>query len=139
MLEKDVWTKVHRKLKGVACSRIESGRTEKGIPDVFVQGLGNDVWVELKNETAHIKGKESVKVHWRSGQVAWAWRYAKAHLNQKCTYTIVQYADAIIIIPMTERVCSIIEDNYVPLSYAKIVMNDEWKDFDLTKHLLSHT
>jgi len=137
MLEREFWAKVKDKLtkEGCQCTRIETGSTELGVPDVFVQGHGGDVWLELKSESVHIKGKEKVKVHWRKGQLAWALVYNKIHHN-KCTYTIARFEDGVLIIPMTCTNILKIEENYVPISCGIVVEHKDWKTLDLASFIL---
>lgn len=128
MLESEFYSIVKAKLKkeGYDCVRIETGTTEKGVPDVFVQGNGYDFWCELKSENVKALKKEKVKVHFRSGQLAWALRYANAHDNHKHTLTLVRCSDCVLIIPMTKKNIFLIEDNFVPLPICRVLYVNEY-------------
>lgn len=87
--------------------RIESHGTGNGIPDMFVQGHGIDMWIELKNDKVQerpaqcdYKHASLLYVSWRPGQVAWALRYYHSHKQNKCTLTVVSLIDCYVIIPM---------------------------------------
>ena len=81
------------KERGASVTRIETGMTSQGVPDMFVQMNGGDVWLELKNmptltaELAEKKGK--VKIAWRPGQVGWAYQYWLRHGRKKCSLTVI--------------------------------------------------
>lgn len=79
--------------------RIESHSTENGIPDMFVQGYGKDLWIELKNSNASHK-QDSIKVAWRPGQQAWHWTYLTSHSGKKNVVTLISSRDGLFIIPM---------------------------------------
>jgi len=135
MLEKDFYSELYHRLKraGYECVRIESGSTEKGIPDLFVQGQGRDFWVELKAENRKVLSikAQKVKVHYRSGQLAWALRYALAHNDKKHTYTMIRFIDAIAVLKMTTENVRIIEDNYIPIAQCKIIPLDKWRGISI--------
>lgn len=139
MLEKEFYQEVKSRLQkdGFDCVRIESGSTEKGIPDIFVQGNGGDFWVEMKAENAKVLDtkKEKIKVHYRSGQLAWAMRYALAHHGKKHTYTLIHCTDSVIIIDMTRENIAIIEDNFVPTERCEIISLDCWTSYPLGQRL----
>lgn len=94
------------------CMRIESASTISGCPDLYVQGHGDDYFIELKN----IKGKKladfsstaGVKIPWRPGQQAWGQSYKIGHavsngdgvLRSKCSWTFVGVDDGIVCIRM---------------------------------------
>lgn len=91
---------------GFDVTRIESHGTGNGIPDMFVQGHGYDIWIELKNEPyvdcpAQCDYKHAAPLHvkWRPGQQAWARAYTLSHLI-KSTLTIVALNRGFAIIPM---------------------------------------
>jgi len=95
------------KTAGFDVIRIESHGTGNGIPDMFVQGYGIDMWIELKNDKVQerpaqcdYKHAAPLYVSWRPGQVAWALRYYHSHKFNKCTLTIVSLVDCYVIIPI---------------------------------------
>lgn len=110
------------KRQGLFCTRIESHGTGNGIPDMFVQGNGYDLWIELKS--ANIKPElNKIKVDWRPGQQAWALDYRSLHTCYKQTLTIVKADTGYYIIPMIEH-------------YKNNIVNDPiWVD-KLSKWLL---
>ena len=61
------------KLLGYSVTRIETGLTCQGVPDMFVQGNGTDFWLELKNEKKLTLETTKLKVQWRPGQQPWAY------------------------------------------------------------------
>lgn len=101
---------------GFDVTRIESHGTGNGIPDMFVQGVGRDMWIELKNEP-HVdcpaqcdyKTASPLHVKWRPGQQAWARAYILSHLI-KSALTIVALHKGFAIIPMYKWS---FKDNYV--------------------------
>jgi hypothetical protein len=104
---------------GFDVTRIESHGTGNGIPDMFVQGVGRDMWIELKNEPhvdcpAQCDYKTAVPLHvkWRPGQQAWARAYILNHVI-KSTLTIVALNKGFAIIPMYKQS---FKDNYVDWS-----------------------
>ena len=84
---------------GLSVIRIESHSTGNGIPDIFVQGYGKDLWIELKNSKVSCN-KDCVTVSWRPGQQAWAYEYYKFHAKKKQTLTLMSDVDGLFIIPM---------------------------------------
>lgn len=50
-------------------SRIETGVTELGVPDLYVRTKQHDIWVELKIATGPA---DNMKVAYRAGQQEWA-------------------------------------------------------------------
>lgn len=83
------------KLAGYSCMRIESASTITGCPDLWVQGKGNDYFIELKNVKVQERPAECdmntaapLRVSWRQGQQGWAIQYAKAH--QKVLDTVIR-------------------------------------------------
>lgn len=97
------------KNRGIDVTRIETGLTSQGVPDMFIQGFGGDLWIELKNEPKinvttlgqTMFKKNSVTIHWRPGQQAWALNYYNKHNKNKCSLTIVACDGFFIIVPMT--------------------------------------
>lgn len=80
------------------CVRIESGKTVVGIPDLFVQGGGTDVFIELKVCNDSSIYDYSIKIPWRPGQQAWLYTYYIMHNMCKAALTVVKCNDGIIII-----------------------------------------
>lgn len=90
--------------QGAIVTRIETGMTSQGVPDMFVQFADDDIWLELKNMPslvmADILDKGFVKVQWRPGQQAWAMNYYRKHDRKKCTLTVVAGANHFFVIRM---------------------------------------
>ena len=100
------------KRRGAVVTRIETGLTSQGVPDMFVQFNG-DLWLELKNEP-DIDHSDLSKmlmhntytaatIHWRPGQQAWALNYYNKHNKNKCSLTVVACNDFFMLIPMTKH------------------------------------
>lgn len=80
--------------RNYSVSRIETGLTSTGVPDMFIAGNGDDLWIELKNEKALTYKKVSAlraktKVKWRPMQQAWAYDYYEKHNKNKYTITVI--------------------------------------------------
>ena len=75
--------------RGFNITRIESRTTGNGIPDMFVQGHGEDYWLELKYDKNLKPDQSHIKIQWRPGQVAWMYEYFLAHSQVKCCLTVV--------------------------------------------------
>lgn len=86
---------------GFHVTKIETGMTSQGVPDLFVQGFGSDFWIELKNDNK-LKLKNEMRISWRPAQVPWAYNYYLKHHKKKYTYTLVAADSCFYIIPMTE-------------------------------------
>ena len=87
--------------------RLESHSTGNGIPDMFVQGRGIDLWIELKNDKVQgipaqcdYKSASPLRVDWRPGQIPWAYEYFIRHNKHKNTLTIVSLVDGYAVVPM---------------------------------------
>lgn len=91
------------KEKHMDVTRIESHSTGNGIPDMFVQGLGWDTFLELKNKPKDTVIERSHKINWRPGQQAWMLTYFMKHAKQKCCLTIQACSDGLLIIPHVAR------------------------------------
>lgn len=128
------WLKERMNKCSIDTVRIESNATSVGIPDVFAQGRGDDLWVELKVDLIPMEQalRQGVKIAWRPGQKAWALRYYNSHyrLNvdadgvyrmYKCAWVAVLLADSIGLIRMTDKQCVkedtdfIVPDTFLPL------------------------
>lgn len=99
------------KKRGIDVTRIETGLTSQGVPDMFIQGFGGDLWIELKNEPKITMttlgqimiGKSNALVHWRPGQQAWALNYFDKHNRNKCSLTVVACDGFFIVVPMIHK------------------------------------
>jgi hypothetical protein len=85
---------------GYVVTRIESGGTRSGIPDIHWAGCGQEGWVELKNIKRNYYNRP-VKIPWRPGQQAWAFDYATA--TGQCVVTAVAFCNGILLIPMVRH------------------------------------
>lgn len=98
------------KSQGYNCMRIESASTITGCPDLWVQGMGDDFFIELKNHNSINMNKDTVRVQWRQGQQAWALGYIDHHhrvhdnaITAKVSWTFVATGDDyIVMIPMNK-------------------------------------
>lgn len=88
------------KLLRYSVTRIETGLTSQGVPDMFVQGNGTDFWLELKNEKKLILENTKLKVHWRPGQQPWAYTYYTQHQKKKNTFTVIAGDNCFVLICM---------------------------------------
>ena len=90
--------------QGAIVTRIETGGTSQGVPDMFVQTNGGDVWLELKNipnlDDEAIERKGFIKVPWRPGQAAWGYNYWRMHSKKKFTLTVVAGKNKFYVIKM---------------------------------------
>lgn len=110
------------KANGAFVTRIETGSTGQGVPDMFVVYNGVDFWMELKNEPTikYDTARDSTHtIHWRPGQKAWMLTYALHHCV-KFAYTIVAGKDCFLIIPMDKH--SKFEHNKVTTNAAAYVL-----------------
>lgn len=99
--------------QGYDVTKLESHDTQVGIPDLFVQGFGKDLFIELKAIDKVWEPTKSYKIPWRPGQQPWAYRYLRAHANNKCTLTVVKFTNELIVIPMIK----LFDDSIVPPEY----------------------
>lgn len=98
------------KAKGLDTMRIESASTISGCPDLWVQGKGDDWFIELKNDqTLDIDKISQVRVRWRPGQQAWAARYSLSHtrpveksIQHKYSWTALGAKNGVIFIRMQQ-------------------------------------
>ena len=107
--EKDFAKYIMTKLKneGTDCTRIETGSTTNGMPDLWIQVSDDDYFIELKNIHHDLPAICDIEVAseiipWRPGQQAWALRY-KAHHKSKCSWTVVGMNDGVIFIRMEKH------------------------------------
>lgn len=114
---------IMNKLKSIGfdCMRIETGSTTTGCPDLWIQGHGDDFFIEFKNiKTASIHDKE-VKIPWRPGQQAWATRYRMFHAGKKCSYTFAGLSDGWIAIKMN----NVFNNNIVQMNDENVFINPD--------------
>lgn len=93
---------------GYEVSRVESHGTSVGFPDMYVQGFGDDFWLELKNDSK-LTGTKSITVKWRPGQQAWHNTYYHRHYGHKQVVTLISGAEGVYVV----RMCKIYKDNKV--------------------------
>lgn len=98
--EKDFARSLSAKLKkhGYNVTRLESHSTGNGIPDMFVQGHGKDIFLELKNCPKVSVLNQYIKIPYRPGQVAWMYDYYLCHLKKKWCKTVIALCDGYLII-----------------------------------------
>lgn len=98
-------TKLLKAHPHVEITRIESGGTKNGIPDMFVSTMTNTYWIEFKNmKYSSIHDKEW-KVTWRPGQQNFLMMNSIKRKVDNLTvkflnFTIIGMKDGIVIIPM---------------------------------------
>lgn len=143
--EKDFGKFVIDKLKseGLHTMRIESASTITGCPDMYVQGAGDDYFIELKNVKLNVRDKCTVP--WRPGQQAWALSYLMNHesamtkyaFKQKHSWTFVGCSDKVLLI----RMDSYIKDNVVYTVWSNVYEYsiDEFKSMSLKAFLEMYT
>ena len=118
---------------GLNVVRIESHSTGNGIPDMFVQGYGKDLWLELKCDSK-IKLAEKVTVSWRPGQQAWHNKYFLSHACHKQVVTLMSVSDGVYIIPME---CIYFGGNvYRPFHIESSIWNKKIHDTELVRLML---
>lgn len=102
MKESEVSRRFINKLNmtGYQVTRVESHGTSVGIPDMFVQGHGHDLWIELKVLDKDWEYDKGYKIPWRPGQQAWASQYYRMHAYLKCTLTVIRFNNGVYVIPM---------------------------------------
>lgn len=100
------------KLLGYSVTRIETGLTCQGVPDMFVQGNGTDFWLELKNEKKLTLETTKLKVQWRPGQQPWAYTYYMQHHKNKYTFTAIAGDNCFVLVSMKK----VFTDNVVMLN-----------------------
>lgn len=141
--ERDFVQYIKNKLKGISMTRIESGGTGNGIPDMYVVARGYSFWIEFKNmRNDSIKDNEW-NITWRPGQQAWLLQNTPMYLTKTTThyninYTVVGMKDGIVIIPMTK----FYTDNRVMNTiHVKTVSISELKSnkFDILKYLCTRS
>jgi Holliday junction resolvase len=88
--------------------RIETGGTTQGVPDLYIRGNFNELWIELK----HSKSASPKKIGWQKGQQAWMYEYYK--VSGRCAITVVDTKTCYRAIPMI----GIFKDNIVEMDFA---------------------
>jgi len=88
------------KKQGAMVTRIESGYTKVGIPDIHMVYNGAETWIEVKNIHKYWDGR-SIEIPWRPGQQAWALTYLKH--KKSYSLTIASCKNGILIIPMVKH------------------------------------
>lgn len=120
---------------GMRAIRFESHGTGNGIPDMFVDGYGFDIFIELKNDKKASINDKVIKVQWRPGQQAWMYEYFLKHRHSKCCLTIIACIDGWFIIPMTK----IFKDNVIYNANNYAISYDDLKNVNICRllHLMS--
>ena len=90
-----------KRLKTIGCmvTRIETGTTRCGVPDIHIVVNGEERWIETKNMHCYWTG--SAMIQWRPGQQTWALEYL-AHKG-KPSLTVVAFKNKIICVPMVKH------------------------------------
>jgi hypothetical protein len=137
----------HCKAQGIYTMRIETARTVNGCPDAWIQGAGDDFWIEFKNIATASSEAHSQVIHWRPGQQAWFCMYRVHHttINRctltvdyiKCGWTVVAVQDEIWFIKMDH----IYTDNCVcrDCSSVYIMTKHEFSTLDILTFLKQHS
>lgn len=84
MNETTLYKKLSRRLRllkdyNIELTRIESGGTRVGIPDIYYSTENTNGWIELKQ--IHTMQTEKAKIPWRAGQRAWIKRHIELNDN----------------------------------------------------------
>lgn len=119
------------KRQGLDVTRVENHNVP-GFPDVYVQGIDWDDFLEFKNETCTMF-KPRTKVKWRAGQQAWMLRYESYH-KTKVGLTLISFADGVAII----RHNKYYEDSIVYLDDTAdcfCYTSNEWQNIKLNQEL----
>lgn len=118
------------KKSGLMSMRIESASTISGCPDMWLQGSGDDWFVELKRVKSGLS--KTVRVPWRPGQQGWALKYKANHqfvrdhlLYVKHSWTAVMLDDVLMMVRMAYSFAG----NMVSKSQPDVFLLD-WKSFD---------
>jgi hypothetical protein len=98
----------HLSEAGYLVTRIESGSTCLGVPDMYVVKPHKDFWLEAKRVKTPLQ--ETNKIPWRPGQVAWMLNHYR-YMKEPC-FTIIAFDTNICLVPMTR----IFTDNIVTLN-----------------------
>lgn len=127
--------------EGAECSRIETPATGVGIPDMFIQGAGDDLFIEAKLLKIGINDlHDKVKIPWRPGQVAWASKYSMLHKTTNATkhsWTLVGLTDGVLAIRMGKAYSN--STVYTTDVNVIIWSKQELRSMNLFKFLISYT
>ena len=74
---------------GVFVTKVETGSTLQGVPDLFIQAKGGDLWIELKIMHKGYRPGECLEFPWRAGQQAWHMEYYRRHNKKKAVLTLM--------------------------------------------------
>lgn len=113
MSEYDFMHEVREKLE-YRVTRIESGGTQVGIPDMYAaiahRHYGQAIWIECKYDPNVSIKQRRIKVNWGPGQQAFAEDVTRAALKMyngatslRCPVTLLKCKDGVIFIPMYKR------------------------------------
>lgn len=114
MSEYDFMHEVKKKLEynsSNRVTRIESGGTQVGIPDIYAtimhRHYGQAIWIECKYDPSVSIKQRRIKVNWGPGQQAFAEDVTRAALKMyngatalRCSITLLKCKDGVIFIPM---------------------------------------
>lgn len=138
MSEYDFMHEVKKKLEynnSNRVTRIESGGTQVGIPDIYAtlmhRHYGQAIWIECKYDPSVSIKQRHIKVNWGPGQQVFAADVARASLKTyggalalRCPVTFLKCKDGVIFIPMYEHyVNGIIDISNVAI---RCVPSDKW-------------
>lgn len=128
-------------------TRVETGSTCKGFPDCFVQGNGDDYFIEYKAFNRSI-ADANWKIEWRPGQQAWAAVYANKHVadmrndtplvRQKHSWTFAYLHDGMLCVLMNKHICSN-KLVYADAPEAFIFTHDKFRQLNLRDFLRTYT
>ena len=83
--------------EGFFTQKLEVEGMNVGVPDLFIGKSYIQEFFELKLEKCFApKRGKPVKVHWRPGQQAWAYKYYKS--VKKPVFTVIQYIDRLAVL-----------------------------------------
>ena len=117
MSEYDFMHEVKKKLEynsSNRVTRIESGGTQVGIPDIYAtivhRHYGQAIWIECKYDPSVSIKQRRIKVNWGPGQQAFAEDVMRASLKMyggatalRCSVTLLKCKDGVVFIPMYKR------------------------------------
>jgi hypothetical protein len=91
---------VHLKNKGYQVTRIETGKTTRGVPDLYVASIHGCMWIELKRIHTEFSRESYTEIPWRPGQLGWMLNHLRSS-GFPC-FTFVAFDDCIVCIPITK-------------------------------------
>lgn len=145
--EKDFGKFMMNKLKkdGLVPIRIESASTISGMPDLYVEGAGDDYFIEFKNCRQADVTSDYWKIPWRPGQQGWAQKYNINHTRnihnvytrRKYTWTFVGLSNGVLLI----RMCDYNENNRIYCEDANVFKftNEQFKTVNIRLFLKMYT